>query len=86
MVQSAEAVTCKMAATISMRRLDEEIGPENWSPLIFYHDEIEFSVKKEYAEKARQIAEDSFREGPLAFGIDIMEGDAKIGKTWLDVH
>lgn len=86
LVQSCEAVTCKMATTLAMERLDEEIGVDNWAPLTFYHDEIQLQVKEEYAERAAEIARQCFIDGPKLFGIDFMDGEAKVGKNWFDCH
>jgi DNA polymerase I-like protein with 3'-5' exonuclease and polymerase domains len=54
--------------------------------LIFYHDEIEFEVPTEYAERASAIAKKAFQDGPKLFGVDIMDGESKIGNNWYDVH
>jgi DNA polymerase I-like protein with 3'-5' exonuclease and polymerase domains len=84
LLQSCEAVTCKGATAMAYDRLKEEGIPFN--PLIFYHDEIEFEVPHEYAERAAQIAKEAFRDAPKLFGVDIMDGESKIGKDWYEVH
>jgi len=84
LLQSCEGVTCKAATAMCMRKLEEACIPYN--PLIFYHDEIEFEVPDEFAEEARIIAKESFRDAPKIFGVEIMDGEAKIGKSWYDVH
>jgi hypothetical protein len=50
------------------------------------HDEIDFLVREGDAEAAATIAKEAFRDGPKLFGIDIMDGEAKIGNNWLEVH
>ena len=55
-----------------------------YKPKIFMHDEIQFSVPKEYSERAAQIAKEAFRDGPKIFGVNIMDGSAKIGNNWYD--
>ena len=69
---------------LTMERLEELEIP--YQPLIYYHDEIDFMVPTKYAEIARDIGKQAFKDGPSLFGIDIMDGDGKIGKTWYDVH
>jgi hypothetical protein len=67
-----------------MNKLEEEGIP--YTPCIFYHDEIDFRVKKEHAERAKEIGAEAFREAPKLYGITIMDGEGKVGKTWYDVH
>jgi DNA polymerase I len=85
-VQSCEAVTCKMAVALATERLDKEIGRDNWVPLIFMHDELQVLAKEEYAEQAAKICANAFKDGPLEFGITIMDGDSKIGNNWCETH
>lgn len=84
LLQSAEKITCAAALMLTMIRLEEANIP--YIPCIFYHDEINFQVPEEYKEPAAEIGKQSFADGPKLFGINIMGGDAKIGKTWYDVH
>ena len=84
LLQSAEKITCAAALMVTMQRLEEENIP--YIPCIFYHDEIDFQVPEEYKERAAEIGKQAFADGPKLFGIQIMSGDAKIGKTWYDVH
>jgi DNA polymerase I-like protein with 3'-5' exonuclease and polymerase domains len=84
LLQSCEAITCKAATALTYVRLQEENIPFN--PLIFYHDEIEFEVPTEYAERAAEIAKKAFQDGPKLFGVEIMDGESKIGNNWYDVH
>ena len=69
---------------LAMERMEAEGIP--YIPSIFYHDEIDFQVPEEFAERAAQIGKQAFVDGPKLFGIQIMDGDAKIGNTWYDVH
>lgn len=84
LLQSAEKITCAAALMVAMQRFEEEGIP--YIPCIFYHDEIDFQVPEEYKERAAEIGKQAFADGPKLFGIEIMSGDAKIGKTWYDVH
>lgn len=83
-LQSLEAVTCKAATALAIEKLKEANIPYN--PLIFYHDEIEFEVPEQYAEQAAIIAKEAFRDAPKQFNVTIMDGEAKIGDNWYDVH
>lgn len=84
LLQSFEAITCKAATAYTYLKLKKEGIPFN--PLIFYHDEIEFEVPEEYAEKASQIAREGFRDAAKDFGVTILDGESKIGDSWYDVH
>jgi hypothetical protein len=84
LLQKFEAVTCKAATAQIKNKLEEENIP--YFPLIFYHDEVEFEVPNEYAERASVIAKEAFRDAPKMFNAVIMDGEAKIGFDWYDVH
>lgn len=84
LLQSCEKATCSAALMLTMQRLEEEGIP--YRPYIFYHDEIDFGVPEEYAEKAAAIAKAAFKEGPELFGITIMDGEAKVGHNWYECH
>jgi DNA polymerase I len=84
LLQSFEAITCKAATAYTYLKLKEENIPFN--PLIFYHDEIEFEVPEKYAERASEIAREGFRDAAKIFGVQILDGEAKIGNSWYDVH
>ena len=84
LLQSCEKATCSAAVMLTMLRLEEEGIP--YHPCIMMHDEEDFLVPEEYAERAAEIGKQAFKDGPLLFGIEIMDGEAKIGDTWYDVH
>jgi len=84
LLQSLEKITCSTAVMLTMQKLEEENIP--YQPLIYYHDEEDFMTPVEYAERAGEIGANAFKEGPKLYGIEIMDGDAKIGDTWLDIH
>ena len=83
-LQSFEKITVAAAIEDMMNELDE--GGFDWQPLIIYHDEAQFYVRKDQAEAARAIAERAFTEGPKRFGAMIMAGDAAIGNNWYETH
>ena len=84
LLQSAEKASCSAAVMLTMEQLEDEDIP--YIPLIMMHDEEDFMVPEEYAERAGQIGKSAFKEGPKLFGIQIMDGDAKIGNNWYEVH
>jgi hypothetical protein len=50
------------------------------------HDEEDFMVPEEHAEIAAKISKQAFIDGPKLFGVEIMDGEAKIGNNWYEVH
>lgn len=84
LLQACEKVTCSAAVMLTMQRLEEREIP--YIPLIMYHDEEDFMVPEEFAEEAAAIGKQAFKDGPKMFGIEIMDGDAKIGHNWYEVH
>jgi hypothetical protein len=84
LLQSAEKITCSAAVDHIQTELDER--GFDWQPLIMYHDEVAFLVREDQAEEAAVIAKKGFAEGPKRFGVTIMDGDAKIGNNWFEVH
>jgi len=84
LLQSCEKVTCSTAVMLTMNQLEKEGIP--YIPCIMMHDEEDFLVPEEYATRAAEIGKNSFKEGPKLYGIEIMDGDAKIGNNWYEVH
>jgi DNA polymerase I len=84
LLQAAEKATCSTALMYTVQKFEEEQIP--YIPCIFYHDEIDFMVPDEFAERAAAIGKEGFKEGPKLYGIQIMDGDAKIGRSWYEVH
>ena len=83
-LQSTEAITCKAALLYAVKKLNEEKIP--WWPLIFYHDELQVETPESYGPRVAEILIEAFTEAPKWFNINIMSGDAKIGKSWLQTH
>jgi hypothetical protein len=84
-LQDLEKASCAAALWWA----EEEMKKVNidYYPLIFYHDEGAFAVKKDQAEEAAKIISNGFKEGPKIFGIEIMDGGGgQIGRTYADVH
>jgi DNA polymerase-1 len=84
LLQACEKATCSAATMVTMQELERENIP--YIPLIFYHDEIDFMVPEQYAERAALISKTAFKTGPELFGVKIMDGDAKIGNNWYECH
>jgi hypothetical protein len=84
LLQALEKITCSSAVMYAMDKLEAEGIP--YIPLIYYHDEFEFMVPEQHAERAKEIGIEAFREAPKLYGIDIMDGDGRIGDNWYDVH
>ena len=84
LLQGCEKVTCATALMLTMESLEKEGIP--YIPLIMYHDEENFMVPEEHTKRAAEIGKMAFREGPKLYGINIMDGESKIGETWYEVH
>jgi DNA polymerase-1 len=84
LLQSLEKITCTTALMLIVKKLKEENIP--YIPLIMYHDEIDFMVPEEYSERAAEIGKEAFRDGPKIYGIQIMDGESKIGNNWYEIH
>ena len=84
LLQSCEKITCSAAVMLIMQRLEERGIP--YQPCIFMHDEVQFMTPDEYAEEAAAIGKQAFADGPKLFGIEIMDGDAKVGRNWFETH
>jgi len=83
-LQSVEGMTCKAAAVWLRNRLYKEKIPHTF--LLHYHDELAISVPPQYADRATKLAAAAFRIAPKQFGINIMNGEAKQGATYAEVH
>lgn len=84
LLQSLEKITCTAAIMLTMERLEAENIP--YIPCIFMHDEEDFMVPEQYAERAAEIGKQAFVDGPKLFGVKIMDGEAKIGDNWYEIH
>lgn len=84
LLQSAEGVTCKAAVAYAWEKFKEE-GIDA-VPLIFYHDEMQWDVAEEQAERAAEISAEAFREAPKWYGVMCMDGEAMVGDNWYETH
>ena len=84
LLQACEAITCKAAVSYAMEQVNKEgLRAE---PRLFYHDEQQWVAHSDDAERLAEILEESFREGPKVFGVDIMDGESKIGNNLAETH
>jgi DNA polymerase-1 len=84
LLQSCEKASTSCAIMWLRKKLVERGIP--YQPLIYMHDEVQFAVPEEYAEEAKLLGAEAFREGPKALDIHIMDGAAKTGHNWRDCH
>ena len=84
LLQAAEKATCGAAVAKTMEYLEAANIP--YQPLIMMHDEEQFMVPEEYAEEAARLAKLAFKEAPKLFGVEIMDGESKIGNNWYETH
>lgn len=84
LLQACEKATCGAAVMYTMEELERRGIP--YIPLIMMHDEEQFMVPEEYAEEAKAIGANAFKEAPKLFGITIMDGEGKIGQNWYETH
>ena len=84
LLQAAEKITCSSALMFAVKQLKAEGIP--YKPCIMMHDEIDFQVPEEYAERAAIIGASAFKEAPKLYGVTIMDGSGKIGNSWYEVH
>lgn len=91
LLQGAGAIICKAWIVEFNKRMTARFGPQGWNgkwvALLWIHDEIECAVRPEIAEEAQQIAIDSIRHITEHFSWRLpLDGEARLGKTWADVH
>jgi DNA polymerase I-like protein with 3'-5' exonuclease and polymerase domains len=80
----------KQVVTFTQRNIEQNLGlvhGQDWEQLLMVHDEIEIACKPQHTETITQQAMLSFPQAQEFFGFRCpIEGDAKIGTTWADVH
>ena len=84
LLQAFEAITCKAALVYAYEKMDAE--GLDYYPTLFMHDEIAFVIREDQAERGLEIAVEAMREGPRAFGVNIMDGDGAMGDSYASVH
>jgi len=84
LLQSAEAATMKIAIGYIKDRIAEE--GLDCEPRLMYHDEFQYSCKKEDAEKLGEILVEGLTEAPKILGVNIMSGNYEIGNNLAETH
>lgn len=85
MFQSSGSILCKTAAAF----MDKAIKKEglDCTQIIFMHDELEYEVLTDHAERAKVLAEQSFKKAGEFWNLNVpLVGEGKIGKSWYSVH
>jgi len=89
LLQSSGAILMKQVV-INLHQGMEEAGyvyGTDWQQNAMIHDEIEISCPPKYVENIKEIALAAFPAAQQFFGFRApIEGDAKVGYTWCDVH
>ena len=85
LLQGCEGITCKAAVAYQMKKIkDEGLRAE---PRLFYHDETAWVAHPDDADRVGEILQESFKEAPKSFGVNIMDGgDYVKGNSYADVH
>lgn len=83
--QSTGSIAVKVAALY----LDKWVRAEGLDAqqIIIYHDEIEYEVSPEHAERLGELASKAFEEAGKFLGIRVpVTGSPSYGKNWMEVH
>jgi DNA polymerase I len=91
LLQGSGSIICKAWIREADKRATAAWGPQGWdgkwAALLWVHDEIEWAVRPEIAEDSKILVVDSIRHITDTFKWRIpLDGDARLGRTWADVH
>jgi len=89
MLQSDEAIHMSVAYVIFHHWMEKKgfILGKDWNMLIFMHDEFQFEIRPDIAEKAGNMACKAITWAGKYFAIKCLhEGEYKIGKNWYETH
>jgi DNA polymerase I-like protein with 3'-5' exonuclease and polymerase domains len=90
LLQSAGAILMKQVVIQVHQNLANNLKLQegnDWQQLLMIHDEIEIACKPEYTDKIVEQALVAFPKAQEFFNFRcLIEGDAKVGKTWAEVH
>jgi len=85
LLQSAEAIYMKYAQCILWKMIRNEGLDAHFVATI--HDEYQLEVRDDHVQRVKELALQSMLRAGTHLGITLpMEGDAKVGKTWLGTH
>jgi DNA polymerase I len=91
LLQSSGSIVVKKWITLFYDKFLEELGEPswrgNWSPCSYSHDDAVVAVREEYVDRAKDIMLKSIVMAGKLMKCDIqIDGEAKVGQTWYDVH
>jgi DNA polymerase I-like protein with 3'-5' exonuclease and polymerase domains len=90
LLQASGAAIMKQVVVNVHENIESNLGlvhGRDWEQLLFIHDEIEIACQPVHTESIKTQALKSFEEAGRFFNFRCpIEGDAKVGKTWYDVH
>lgn len=90
LLQSAGAILMKQVVVNIHNNIEQNLGlpyGKGWEQLLMIHDEIEIACYPEYTEAVKEQAMMAFPQAQQAFNFRCdIEGDAKVGSNWYEVH
>ncbi len=89
LLQSAGGLLVKQATINVYQNLSDAgyVWGKDWAMVAHVHDEFQLQVREEIAEEVAKVAVESFRQAGRQFNWRcLVDGEAKIGKTWADTH
>ena len=89
LLQSAGAIICKQWV-VEMHSLLDQKGfkrGEDYSQVAFVHDEVQLTVKENYAEEIGRLCVEAITTTGIGLGLRIpLSGEYSIGTTWAETH
>ena len=90
LLQSAGAILMKQVVVNIHNNIEQNLGlvhGKDWEQVLFVHDEVEIVCKPKYTQLIKEQAMIAFPQSGEFFGfLCSLEGDARVGTTWYDVH
>jgi DNA polymerase I-like protein with 3'-5' exonuclease and polymerase domains len=89
LLQSAGAILMKQVVVNIHNNLNniDLFYDKDWMQLAMVHDEVQLACLPEHVEKVKEQALAAFPQAQETFNFRcLIEGDAKVGYTWLDCH
>lgn len=90
LLQSAGAILMKQVVINIHNNIEHNLGLEHgkdWEQVLMVHDEVEIVCKPQHTEQIKEQAMLAFPQAQEFFGfLCPIEGDARVGTTWYDVH
>ena len=89
LLQSAGAIICKQWV-VEMHSLLNNKGfkrGEDYDQVAFVHDEVQLTVKENYAEEIGRVCVEAITSTGIGFGLRIpLSGEYSIGNNWGETH